>query len=80
MSRNTTGTAEEKAIHKAATKLRKMTDIQLVTAFREARENGKSKDNTVQQLIDSLMSGACPGIGKAIAGKIAKYAKDKSLI
>lgn len=34
MSRNTTGTAEEKAVHKEATRLRKMTDIQLVTAFR----------------------------------------------
>lgn len=41
MSKNTTGTAEEKAIHKEATRLRKMTDVQLVTAFKEAKEGNK---------------------------------------
>ena len=55
MSKNTTGTAEEKAIHKEATRLRKMTDVQLVTAFKEAKEgNKKTEDNPVKTLIDGL--------------------------
>lgn len=80
MSRNTTGTAEEKAVHKEATRLRKMTDIQLVTAFLEAKESGKPDKNPAQELIDGLIGGECPGIGAGIAGKVASYASKKGLI
>lgn len=80
MSRNTTGTAEEKAVHKEATRLRKMTDIQLVTAFRQAKESGKPDNNPAQQLIDGLTGGECPGIGAGIAGKVALYVSEKGFI
>lgn len=80
MSKNTTGTAEEKAIHKEATRLRKMTDIQLVTAFREAKESGNVEKDPIQELINGLQSGECPGIGSVIAGKLERYAINKGLI
>ncbi len=80
MSKNTTGTAEERAIHKEAIRLRKMTDIQLVTAFKEAKGSGKPDNNPITTLIDGLMSGECPGVKSAIAGKIANYAQSKGLM
>ena len=79
MSKNTTGTAEERAIHKEAIRLRKMTAIQLVTAFKEAKGSGKP-NNPINTLIDGLMSGECPGVKSAIAGKIANYAQSKGLM
>lgn len=81
MSKNTTGTAEEKAIHKEATRLRKMTDVQLVTAFKEAKEgNKKTEDNPVKTLIDGLVRGECPGIIGGNATKIINYAMSKGLL
>lgn len=77
MSKSTTGTAEEKAIHKEAIRLRKMTDVQLVAAFREAKSGSTGQ---VKELIDDLAAGKCRRVGSATAGNIARYAREKGLI
>lgn len=81
-------TAEEAEIHAEAVRLRKMTDEQLVTAFRaatKAAEASSSADptnstNGVKTLIEGLANGECKGIKGATAYKIAEYAAEKGLI
>ncbi len=80
MSKNTTGTAEEKAIHKEATRLRKMTDSQLIAAFREAKESSGPEKNPIQELFDGLEAGKCSGIGSATIGKLHQYAVKNGLL
>lgn len=81
-------TAEEAEIHAEAVRLRKMTDEQLVTAFRattKAAEAHSSADptnstNGIKMLIEGLAKGECKGIKGATAFKIAEYATEKGLI
>lgn len=77
MSKNTKGTEEERAIHKEACRLRKMTDAQLVGAFKAAQASG---NNGVKELIDGFTRNECPGVRAATTAKIIKYATDKGLL
>lgn len=81
-------TPEELADHEEAVKLRKMTDAQLVGAFRAAHisahtslENrqGKSSEG-IKKLIEGLYRGDCKGVKNATAYKIAQYAEEMGLI
>ena len=81
-------TPEELAIHEEAVRLRKMTDAQLVEAFREASEppamelsDNTTKDtNHVKKLLDGLARGECKGIKGATVYKIEQYAAEVGLI
>ena len=81
-------TPEELAIHEQAVKLRKMTDEQLVTAFRNASapssavsEQEVEKDTDgVRKLIEGLSRGDCKGVKGATVYKIQQYAEEMGLI
>lgn len=81
-------TPEEAEIHAEAVRLRKMTDEQLVTAFRattKAAEAHSTADptndtNGIKTLIEGLAKGECKGIKGATAYKVAEYAEAKGLI
>lgn len=79
MSKNTRGTEEERAIHKEACRLRKMTDAQLVGAFKAAQAQASGNDG-VKKLIDGFARNECPGVRAATTAKIIKYATDKGLL
>lgn len=85
MSKNTTGTPEQQAMHKEAVRLRKMTDEQLVNTFRTAQEGGhaaKERRDTdkVKKLLKLLSDGECKGVKGATAYKITEFAKEKGLL
>lgn len=75
-------------IHEEAVKLRKMTDEQLVMAFRAARvapaavSDGEPKKDTdgVRKLLEGLYRGDCKGIKSANAYKIEEYAAEMGLL
>lgn len=89
-------TAEELEVHDLAVKLRKMTDQQLVDAFKDASQNsahcrqepplasGGSDTTTdvcaVRQLLNELSEGKCKGIGTGTVNKITTYAMDRGMI
>ncbi|KAB0577248.1 hypothetical protein EI53_01275 [Fusobacterium naviforme] len=87
-------TPEEISIHNEATRLRKMTDQQLVTAFRLAGEpdmrsgasqvgqNASKEENTngVEKLLNALSEGKCKGIKGATTFKIAELAREMGLM
>lgn len=81
-------TPEELAIHEEAVKLRKMTDEQLVMAFRRANSTNSAvktdtptnNTNGVKKLLDGLSRGDCKGIKGATAYKVAQYAEEVGLI
>ena len=89
-------TPEEIEVHDLAVKLRKMTDRQLVTAFREATQNapltqqdsphGSDSSDTsnyvggVRRLLEGLSEGKCKGIGSGTVNKLTEYAKEVGLI
>lgn len=81
-------TPEELEIHEQAVKLRKMTDEQLVTAFRNASapssavsEQEVEKDTDgVRKLIEGLSRGDCKGVKGATVYKIQQYAEEMGLI
>ena len=81
-------TPEELAIHDEAVRLRKMTDEQLVTAFRRAQMPSiavsvppvEESTNKVKELIDGLSRGDCKGVKGATVYKIAEYAVEKGLV
>ena len=89
-------TPEEIEVHDLAVKLRKMTDQQLVTAFREAAQddthasenaphgsdgNNATKDVVgVRQLLAGLSEGKCKGIGSSTVNKLTEYAKEEGFI
>ncbi|MBQ8331112.1 MAG: hypothetical protein IJX94_01265 [Clostridia bacterium] len=81
-------TPEELAIHDEAVRLRKMTDAQLVQAFREAaeppcaafEESPTEKTNPVKKLIEGLSRGDCKGVKGATVYKIEQYAAEVGLI
>ena len=83
--RNCRRTSEEIAIHEEAVKLRKMTDEQLVMAFR-ASHRGTTEKNIeknaygVKTLIDGLSRGDCKGIKGATVYKITEYAKEMGVL
>lgn len=81
-------TPEELEIHEQAVKLRKMTDEQLVMAFRAASapSSAVSKQEVVKdtggvkKLIEGLSRGDCKGIKGATVYKIQQYAEEMGLI
>lgn len=89
-------TPEELEAHDLAVKLRKMTDQQLVAAFREAAQDGAhasenaphgsdGNDTTndvgsVRRLLEGLSDGKCKGIGTGTVNKLTEYAKEMGLI
>ena len=96
MSKKRNRTAEEKAIHEEAVRLRKMTDRQLVEEFHRAAEVSLSSsheaqdepevadpnENTsaIEKLLSALSDGECKGIKGATAYKITQFATEKGLI
>lgn len=80
-------TEEELNIHEEAVRLRKMTDRQLVEAFRNAPRAFSeltevepiNKTNAVTMLLEGLTRGDCRGVKGATAYKIAEYAAEKGL-
>lgn len=81
-------TPEELEIHEQAVKLRKMTDEQLVTAFRASsapssavlEAEAKKDTDGVKKLIEGLSRGDCKGIKGATVYKIQQYAEEMGLI
>ena len=81
-------TPEELEIHEQAVKLRKMTDEQLVTAFRNAsapssavsEQEVKKGTDGVRKLIEGLSRGDCKGVKGATVYKIQQYAEEMGLI
>ena len=81
-------TPEELAIHDEAVRLRKMTDAQLVQAFREAsapppavsQEDPTKDTGGVKKLIEGLSRGECKGVKGATVYKIEQYAAEVGLI
>lgn len=81
-------TPEELAIHEQAVKLRKMTDEQLVTAFRAASapscsvsdETPRNNTDGVKTLLEGLSRGDCKGVKGATVYKITEYASEMGLI
>ncbi len=75
-------TPEELEIHNEAVKLRKMTDAQLVEAFKSANSPQKAvldaepnKDaGKVEKLLKGLFRGDCKGVKSATAYKVQQYA------
>lgn len=81
-------TPEELAIHEQAVKLRKMTDEQLVTAFRASsaaspvvsQEEVEKDTGGVKKLIEGLSRGECRGVKGATVYKIQQYTEEMGLI
>lgn len=81
-------TPEELAIHNEAVRLRKMTDEQLVTAFRASKspvsttfeETPHENTDGVRKLIEGLARGDCKGVKGATVYKIQQYAEEMGLI
>lgn len=84
MSKKRNRTAEEKAIHEEAVRLRKMTDRQLVEEFHRAAEPEAADPNentsAIEKLLSALSDGECKGIKGATAYKITQFATEKGLI
>ena len=87
MSKKRNRTAEEKAIHEEAVRLRKMTDRQLVEEFHRAAEpevslssSHEAQDEAIEKLLSALSDGECKGIKGATAYKITQFATEKGLI
>ena len=72
-------TEEERAIHKEAVRLRKMTDTQLVEAFQTATAPTVT-DRRLETLIEELEAGAVKRIASGTVFKIAAYAKERGLL
>lgn len=78
--RNCRRTEAEKEIHDFAVKVRKMTDQQLHDFFHENQlkpPEPVQREDTAKILIMELESGACKGIGSAIARKIREFWEGK---
>lgn len=81
-------TQEELAIHEEAVKLRKMTDAQLVEAFRASQtpapavsqDTPNEDTGGVKKLLEGLSRGDCKGIKGATAYKIEQYAEEMGLL
>ena len=92
MSKKRNRTAEEKAIHEEAVRLRKMTDRQLVeepevslSSSCEAQDEPEAADHNentsaIEKLLSALSDGECKGIKGATAYKITQFATEKGLI
>lgn len=86
--RNCRRTPEEIEIHEEAVKLRRLTDEQLVMAFRASLASSPAvstvrveKDTDgVKKLIEGLSRGDCKGVKGATAYKITQYAEEMGLI
>lgn len=72
-------TPEERAVHEEAVRLRKMTDMQLVNAFRNAG-GAKEPDTRLETLIEGLTAGEVKGIKSGTVYKITAYAKERGLV
>lgn len=81
-------TAEELEIHNEAVRLRKMTDEQLVMAFRGSNSPAvdvSEKEDTpipygVREFLDGLARGECKGIKGATVYKLMQYAEEVGAI
>lgn len=73
-------TEEERVTHEEAVRLRKMTDIQLVQAFRNAGGTTQEPDTRLENLLEGLERGDVKGIKGGTVFKIAEYAKERRLI
>lgn len=88
-------TPEELAIHEEAVKLRKMTDAQLVSAFKAAEmaaappsvaqdgANGTDPNKNpsgVERLLQALSDGKCKGVAGATVYKISAFAAEMGLV
>ena len=88
-------TTEEQDIHAEAVRLRKMTDAQLVAAFKAANTSAESlratqegsnapetTNNTtdVEKLLQALSEGKCKGIAGGTIFKLSEFAKSMGLI
>lgn len=79
---------EEKEIHAQAVKLRKMTDEQLVTAFKNAQNAPESASKlvkastkvSVENFLAALSEGKCKGIKGATVFKLETFAKEMGAI
>ena len=72
-------TPEEKEIHALAVKVRKMTDQQISDFLDEVRADAyqegaaASGSGKVDQILDELAAGHCPGIGRATVIRLRGY-------
>ena len=88
-------TPEELNIHEEAVKLRKMTDAQLVGAFKTAQKvisvpsvaqdatdgHSPNKDTSaIEKLLQALLDGKCKGVGGGTCYKIVEFAREMGLI
>ena len=88
MSKKRNRTAEEKAIHEEAVRLRKMTDRQLVEEFHRAAEPEVSLSPSCEAQDEAEAADPnentsaleCKGIKGATAYKITQFATEKGLI
>lgn len=87
--------AEELRIHEEAVRLRKMTDAQLVGAFKAAEmaaaapsvaqdatntESPNKEPSGVEMLLQALSDGKCKGVAGATIYKISAFAKEMGLV
>lgn len=80
MKKNSKMTPEERAIHDEAVRLRKMTDMQLVAAFRAAGGETPEPDTRLEKLLEGLDAGEVKGIKGGTVFKIAEYARQRGFI
>lgn len=81
-------TADELAVHYEAVRLRKLTDAQLVEAFRavplgaqaSVQDEPSNYTGGVEKLLSGLESGAVKGIKGATAFKVRAYASEMGLL
>lgn len=73
-------TTNERATHDEAVRLRKMTDFQLVNAFRAAGGQMPEPDTRLEQLIEGLATGEVKGIKGGTVYKIEAYARERGFI
>lgn len=80
MKKNGKMTPEERAQHAEAVRLRKMTDYQLVNAFRAVNDQTPEPDARLERLIEGLAAGEVKGIKGGTVYKIEAYARERGFI
>ncbi len=87
-------TDEERSIHEQATRVRKMTDAQLVEYLNAIRAEGRAagraeasgapaptvENGSVEKLLEELAAGECYGVKGATVYKIAQFAQERGYI
>lgn len=81
MGKKKNRTPEECDIHRQAIALRKMTDEQLIQAFKEAKSPKPSaEENEVERFIEAFERADIPNIGKVTIKKIKNFAEERGFI